>query len=77
VWILSADRKLKPVRVRVGLADAQRTQVTPLNGQALPEGAEVVVGASTGAAAAAASAPSTNPLAPARGGGPGGRPGGR
>jgi HlyD family secretion protein len=75
VWILSSDQKLKPVRVRVGLADPQRTQVTPLNGQVLPEGAEVVVGAST--SAAAASAPSTNPLAPARGGGPGGRPGGR
>jgi HlyD family secretion protein len=73
IWTLSADKTLKPVRVRVGLADTQRTQVTPLGGATLAEGTDVVVGTST--AAAAATAASTNPLAPTRqgGGGPGGR----
>jgi HlyD family secretion protein len=75
VWTLTADKKLKPVRVRIGLADTQRTQVTPLGGAALAVGTDVVVGTSTPAAATAAA---TNPLAPTRqGGGPGGAPGGR
>jgi HlyD family secretion protein len=74
IWTVDASRKLKPVRVRVGLADTQRTQVTPLNGQSLPEGADVVIG-TVSAGATAATATSTNPLAPTRqgGGGPGGR----
>jgi HlyD family secretion protein len=72
VWTIAADKKLKPVRVRVGLADTQRTQVTPIGGAALPVGTDVVVGTSTPAAATAAAA---NPLTPTRqgGGGPGGR----
>jgi HlyD family secretion protein len=75
VWTLSSDKKLKPVRVRIGLADAQRTQVTPFSGQGLEPGTEVVIGTTTPGAATAAT--STNPLAPTRqGGGPGG-PGGR
>jgi hypothetical protein len=74
VWTLTADKKLKPVRVRVGLADTQRTQVTPLQGQTLAPGTEVVTGTTT-AGAAAAAAPS-NPLTPTRTGPGGGRPGG-
>jgi HlyD family secretion protein len=74
VWALSSDKKLKPVRVRVGLSDAQRTQVTPFSGQGLEPGTDVVIGTTTPGAATAAT--STNPLAPTRQGGPGG-PGGR
>jgi hypothetical protein len=70
VWTLSADKKLKPVRVRIGLADTQRTQVTPLGGATLAAGTDVVIGTSTPAAATAAAA---NPLTPTRQGGPGGR----
>jgi HlyD family secretion protein len=71
IWTLSADKKLKPVRVRVGLSDTQRTQVTPLGGAALAPGTDVVIGTSTPAAATAAA---SNPLTPTRqGGGPGGR----
>jgi HlyD family secretion protein len=72
VWLFKADKKLQPVRVRVGLADTQRTQVSPLSGQSLQAGADVVVG--TTLPGAAATAASTNPLTPTRqGGGPGGR----
>ena len=75
VWTLSADKTLKPIRVRVGLADTQRTQVTPMSGQTLNAGADIVIGTTTPGAAATAASP--NPLAPTRqGGGPGG-PGGR
>lgn len=76
IWTLDADRKLKPVRVRVGLANTQRTQVTAARGLTLAPGTEVVVGTSGGGSAAGA-APN-NPLAPQRQqfGGPGGRPGG-
>jgi hypothetical protein len=74
IWTLSADKKLKPVRVRVGLSDTQRTQVTPVGGATLAAGTDVVIGTSTPAAANAAA---SNPLTPTRqGGGPGG-PGGR
>jgi hypothetical protein len=75
VWTLDADGKLKPVRVRTGLADTQRTQVTPLQGQTLTPGTEVVTGTTTAGAAATGAAPS-NPLTPTRTGPGGGRPGG-
>ncbi len=65
IWILGVDKKLQPVRVRVGLADTQRTQVTPASGQTLTEGTSVVIGVTTAEAAAAAS----NPLTPTRQGG--------
>jgi len=74
IWTLTSDKQLKPVRVRTGLADTQRTQVTPLGGATLQPGTDVVVG--TTSAGAAATATSTNPLTPTRQGGPGGRPGG-
>ncbi|HTG34394.1 MAG TPA: hypothetical protein VLB76_15820 [Thermoanaerobaculia bacterium] len=73
MWTLTADKKLKPVRVRIGLADTQRTQVTPLGGETLAAGTDVVVGTSTAASAATAAAP--NPLTPTRQGG--GAPPGR
>jgi HlyD family secretion protein len=72
IWTLSSDKKLKPVRVRVGLADTQRTQVTPMSGQGLEAGTDVVIGTTTPGAAATVASP--NPLTPTRqGGGPGGR----
>jgi HlyD family secretion protein len=71
IWILDANKKLKPIRVRVGLTDGQRTQVT---GKDLAAGMQVVIGESSPTTAAPA-APSTNPLTPQRGGGPGGRGG--
>ena len=73
VWTLSADKKLKPVRVRTGLADTQRTQVTPVQGATLAPGTEVVTGTTTAGAAAAGA--TNNPLTPTRQG-QGGRPGG-
>ena len=74
VWTLDGDKKLKPVRVRVGLADTQRSQVTPVGGQTLTPGTTVVMGTTT--AGTGSSATTTNPLTPTRQGGPGG-PGGR
>ena len=74
IWTLTSDKKLKPVRVRTGLADTQRTQVMPLGGATLQAGTDVVVGTTTSGAAATAT--SRNPLTPTRQGGPGGRPGG-
>ena len=76
IWTLDAEKKLKPVRVRVGLADTQRSQIIPMSGQSLQPGTEIVIGTTT-AGSTAASATSTNPLTPTRqGGGQGGRPGG-
>jgi HlyD family secretion protein len=72
IWILDSNKKLKPIRVRIGLTDGQRTQVT---GKDLAAGMQVVIGESSPTTAAPA-AQSTNPLTPQRGGGPGGRGGG-
>ncbi|MDB4948948.1 MAG: efflux transporter periplasmic adaptor subunit, partial [Gemmatimonadetes bacterium] len=74
LWTLGADHKLKRLRVRVGLSDGQRTQVT---GTGVAPGMQVIVGETAPAGAAAPSA-SSNPLTPQRGGGgPGGGGGGR
>lgn len=75
IWILDANKKLKPIRVRIGLSDGQRTQVTALGGQALANGMQVVIGESSPTTAAPAAATS-NPLTPQRGGPPGGGRGG-
>ena len=64
VWILDANKKLKPIRVRVGLSDGQRTQVT---GQGLAAGMQVVIGESSPTTAAPTT--SSNPLTPQRGAG--------
>jgi HlyD family secretion protein len=75
LWTVDAKGTLTPHRVRVGLSDGQRTQVT---GAGLGEGMTIVVGASAGTTAAAAPNASANPLqpqaaqrAPGRGGPPG------
>ena len=68
LYTLDANGKLKAVRVRVGLSDGQRTQVTS---DSLKAGMQVIVGSAVAATAATPSAPSTNPLTPQRGGGAG------
>jgi HlyD family secretion protein len=72
LWQLDAKGALAPVRVRTGLSDGTRTQVT---GAGLTEGMQIVVGANSGSTTGAAGATSTNPLQPQstsrRGGPPG------
>ena len=74
LWTLDAKKKLKPIRVRTGLSDGQRTQITS---DSVTVGMQVIIGSTSGAAATTATA-TNNPLAPQRpqGGPGGGRPGG-
>jgi HlyD family secretion protein len=67
IWILQSNKKLEPIRVRIGLSDGQRTQVT---GQGLSAGMSVVIGESNPAAVGGATGASgsSNPLTPQRGG---------
>jgi HlyD family secretion protein len=69
LWTLGADGKtVKPVRVRTGLTDGQRTAITT-NNSTIAEGTQVIIGVATDAAAApATSTQSTNPFQPQRGG---------
>jgi len=70
IWYLDSAGALHAARVRVGLSDGQRTEVTS---PALYEGMQIVTGLPvTNDQAAPAAAGSTNPLQPQRGGGPGG-----
>jgi HlyD family secretion protein len=62
LWTVDAANKLKPIRVRTGLTDGVRTQVS---GQNLTEGTRVVVGS---VLASQANAPTASPLTPQRGG---------
>ncbi|MEO8562059.1 MAG: efflux RND transporter periplasmic adaptor subunit [bacterium] len=75
LWTLDANKKLRSIRVRTGLADQQKTQITS---DSVKVGLQVIIGSASGSAATAATAASTNPLAPQRqqGGPGGGRPGG-
>ena len=45
LWTVNAAGKLEPVRVRTGLSDGVRTQVTSQN-PALKEGMKVIIGSS-------------------------------
>jgi HlyD family secretion protein len=66
LYTLDPAGKLKAIRVRIGISDGQRTQVT---GDSLAVGMQVIVGAALpGSAAASTTAPNTNPLTPQRGG---------
>jgi HlyD family secretion protein len=70
LYTLDATGRLKAIRVRVGLSDGQRTQVTS---DSLQAGMQVIVGTASATSAATTTAPSTNPLTPQRqGGGRGG-----
>lgn len=71
LYTLDKAGKLKEIRVRVGLSDGQRTQVT---NDSLVVGMQVIVGSATTASAATTTAPSTNPLTPQRSGGGRGGP---
>jgi HlyD family secretion protein len=75
IWTLDANRKLKPIRVRIGLSDGQRTQIT---NESVTAGMQVIIGETAAGAAALAPATTSNPLTPQRsgGGGGGGRAGG-
>lgn len=75
VWLVDAAGHLIPHRVRTGINDGQKTQIT---GRELDAGMNVVVGISTGGAAGAAGSTTANPFQPTQNrGGPGPRgPGG-
>ncbi|MDB4916268.1 MAG: HlyD family secretion protein [Gemmatimonadetes bacterium] len=68
LYTVDSTSRLKAVRVRIGLSDGQRTQVS---GDGVREGMRVIVGAAT-TATPATTAPASNPLTPQRGGGRGG-----
>lgn len=69
LYALDAKGALIAIRVRIGLSDGQRTQVT---GDSLTAGMQVIVGVATATTATTTgAAPSTNPLTPQRGGGRG------
>lgn len=65
IWVLDSVGTAQPMRVRVGLSDGTKTEVS---GPDLREGVQVVTGLPV--SANAATAPSANPLSPQRG--PGG-----
>ncbi len=73
IWQLDATGARAPVRVRTGLTDGTRTQVS---GSAVKEGMQIVVGANTVTTTVVATPASKNPLQPQstgrRGGGPAG-----
>jgi len=65
LWTVDAKGKLEPIRVRTGLSDGQRTQISSQNAD-VKEGMQVIVGSSL--ASQGTSGPSTSPLTPQRGG---------
>jgi hypothetical protein len=69
---------VKPIRVRTGLTDGQRTAITT-NSSSIAEGTQVIIGIGGDAAAAtpASNAQSTNPFQPQRRPGTPGAGGGR
>jgi HlyD family secretion protein len=72
LWTLGADGKtVKPIRVRTGLTDGQRTAITTRD-STLTEGTQVIIGVAAPGEAAAATpatnAQSSNPFQPQRGG---------
>jgi HlyD family secretion protein len=68
LYVLDASKKLKRIRVRIGLTDGQRTEVSS---DSLSEGMQIVIGVGGSTTTAATSATSTNPLTPQRVGAPG------
>lgn len=74
LWTLDAAGKLKPVRVKTGLSDGQKTAVESAT---LTEGTKVVTGTQSTTAAATTNASSASPFGPQGGrGGAGGPRGG-
>ena len=72
IYQLGANGALTPLRVRAGLTDGTRTQVS---GATITEGMQIVVGASTGTTTDATSTAAKNPLQPQSTGRRGGPPG--
>jgi HlyD family secretion protein len=69
LWTIDSTGKVKPVRVRTGLTDGQKTEVQSTT---LTEGTKVIVSVGAESTAAATSAATTaNPFQPQRPGGPG------
>jgi HlyD family secretion protein len=69
LWTQDAvTRQFKPIRVRLGISDGTRTEVS---GPDVVEGQEILVGNLTQSAAPAQQAPARNPLVPNIGGGRG------
>jgi len=69
LWTLGADGKtVKPIRVRTGLTDGQRTAITARD-STLTEGTQVIIGVASDAATAtpASNAQTSNPFQPQRG----------
>lgn len=71
LWTLGADGKtVKPVRIRTGLTDGQRTAIMTRD-STLTEGTQVIIGiGGESAAATPANAQTNNPFQPQRGRGP-------
>lgn len=67
LWTIDSTGKVKPMRVRTGLTDGQKTEV---QGAALTEGTQVIVSVGGETTAATSTAPAANPFQPQRG--PGG-----
>jgi HlyD family secretion protein len=69
LWTIDSTGKVKPVRVRTGLTDGQKTEVQSTT---LTEGTKVIVSVGAESTAATTSAATTaNPFQPQRPGGPG------
>ena len=52
LWTVAADRSLRPLRVRTGISDGQRTVVT---GPGITAGMQVIIGTASATTAAGAS----------------------
>lgn len=61
LWALDANKKLRPIHVRIGLTDGQRTQIMS---DSVTAGMQVIVGATTAASTAVPETPAANPLTP-------------
>jgi hypothetical protein len=72
LWTVDGAGKIKPIRVRVGLSDGQKTQV---QGEGLTTGTQVIVGSASGAQTASQGSQPSSPFQPQGGAmrrGPGG-----
>jgi len=70
LWTVDTDGVLTPHRVRIGISDGQKTQITSRD---LQEGASIVISATQPGAGATASNATANPLQPQQTGGGGPR----
>ena len=71
LWVLDAGKRPKRLRVRTGLADGQRTEIS---GDSVSVGMQVITSATLEGSTATSAVPTTNPLTPTRTGRGGGPP---